>query len=103
MLVVETIAQIRRASFVQQKPIKAVCRELRVAREVVRKVARSDATSLRYEREQQLSANEAKPSRDRLTLIRIFEDLRGVEGVGKRDQVAELLERGHRILLERGG
>ena len=28
MLVVETIAKIRRAYFVQQKPIKAICREL---------------------------------------------------------------------------
>ena len=28
MLVVETIAKIRRAYFVQKKPIKAICREL---------------------------------------------------------------------------
>jgi transposase len=97
MLVVETIAKIRRAYFVQQKPIKVICRELRVSRKVVRKVVRSEATSFHYERahqprpklgpwqdelEQQLSANEAKPLRDRLTLIRIFEELReqGFEG-----------------------
>ena len=29
MLVVETIAKIRRAYFVQGQPIKAICRELR--------------------------------------------------------------------------
>ncbi len=45
MLIVETIARIRRAFFVQGKPIKAICRELRVSRKVVRKVIRSEATS----------------------------------------------------------
>ena len=37
MLVVETIAKIRRAFYVQKKPIKAICREFRVSRKVVRK------------------------------------------------------------------
>jgi transposase len=92
MLVVETVAKIRRAYFVQGKAIKAICRELRVSRKVVRKVLRSDATEFRYEREEQplprigpwqdaldqlLMVNEAKPSRERLTLIRVFEELRG--------------------------
>ena len=31
MLVVETIAKIRRAYFVQNRPIKTICRELRVS------------------------------------------------------------------------
>ena len=53
MLVVETVAKIRRAYFVQGKPIKAICRELRVSRKVVRKVVRSKATEFRYEREDQ--------------------------------------------------
>jgi hypothetical protein len=43
MLIVETIAKIRRAFFVQGKPIKAICRELSVSRKVVRKVIRSEA------------------------------------------------------------
>ena len=42
MLIVETIAKIRRAFFVHGKSIKAICRELRVARKVVRKVIRSE-------------------------------------------------------------
>src|SRR5208282_857171 len=90
MLVVETIAKIRRAFFVQGKSIKAICRELRVSRKVVRKVIRSEATEFRYEREAQplpkigpwrdkldqlLLANEGKTSRERLTLIRLFEEL----------------------------
>jgi hypothetical protein len=45
MLVVETIAKIRRAFFVQKKPIKVICRELRVSRKVVRKVIRPDDES----------------------------------------------------------
>jgi transposase len=92
MLIVETVAKIRRAYFVQGKPIKAICRELRVSRKVVRKVVRSEATEFRYERDNQplprlgplrevldelLAANQAKPSREQLTLIRLFEQLRG--------------------------
>ena len=91
MLVVETIARIRRAHFVQGKSIKAICRELHVSRKVVRKVLRSESTAFRYERERQpmprlgawraeldrlLASNEAKPARERLTLIRVFETLR---------------------------
>src|SRR3954451_22304400 len=53
MFVVETVARIRRAHFVQGKSIKLICRELRVSRKVVRKVLRSAATEFHYEREQQ--------------------------------------------------
>ena len=53
MLIVETIGKIRRAFFRQGKSIKAICRELRVSRKVVRKVIRSKATEFRYEREAQ--------------------------------------------------
>src|SRR5580658_284535 len=91
-LVVETIAKIRRAYFAQKKPIKAICREFRLSRKAVRKVIRSQATEFRYERGRQplprigpwrkqldelLLANEGKPARERLTLIRLFEELRG--------------------------
>jgi transcriptional regulator with XRE-family HTH domain len=102
MLVVETIARIRRARFVQGKSIKAICRELRVSRKVVRKVLRSEATEFRYERGRQpmprlgvrrqeldrlLAANEARPGRERLTLIRVFEALRGLGYEGGYDAV----------------
>jgi hypothetical protein len=78
MLVLETIAKIRLAYFVQRKTIKAICRELKVSRKVVRKVLRSDATEFRYERSEQplprigpwqdaldgmLASNEIKPVR----------------------------------------
>src|SRR3982074_3367819 len=102
MLVVETIAKIRRAHFAQKKPIKAICREFRVSRKVVRKVIRSGGTEFRYERGQQpvlrigpwggqldglLLANEGKGARERLTLIRIFEELRGLGYEGSYDAV----------------
>ena len=53
MLIVEMIAKIRRAFFVQGKLIKLICRELGVSRKVVRKVVRSQATEFHYEREAQ--------------------------------------------------
>src|SRR5947208_16041310 len=98
MLVVETIAKIRRAYFVQNKPIKMICRELRLSRKVVRKVIRSQATEFRYERGRQplpridpwreqldrlLLENEGKPVRERSTLIRIYEEyrVRGYSGI----------------------
>src|SRR5580658_8864223 len=102
MLVVETVAKIRRAYFAQGKTIKAICRELRISRKVVRKVVRSDATEFRYERGEQplprigpwqdaldslLTSNEGKSRRERLTLIRVFEELRGLGYEGGYDAV----------------
>ena len=95
MLIVETIAKVRRAYFIQKQPIKAICREFRLSRKVVRRVIRSEATEFRYERGRQplsrigpwrdrldelLLANEAKPARERLTLIRIFEERARLRG-----------------------
>jgi hypothetical protein len=80
MLVVETIAKIRRAHFVHGKPIKQICRELKLSRKVVRKVLRSEETAFEYKRSVQpqpklgawrdeldrlLAANAARSSRDR--------------------------------------
>ena len=108
MLVVETIAKIRRAYFAQNKPIKTICRELRVSRKVVRKVIRSRATEFRYERGRQplpridpwrdqldglLLENEGQPSRERLTLIRIFEELRALGYEGGYDAVRRYAKR----------
>jgi len=114
MLVVETIAKIRRAYFVHGQPIKAICRELGVSRKVVRKVIRSEATEFRYERETQplpkmgpwsaeldrlLAANESKAARERLTLIRLFEELRCLGYAGGYDAVRRYARRWSR---ERG-
>src|SRR4051794_14205502 len=102
MLVVETIAKIRRAYFVQGKAIKEICRELKVSRKVVRKVLRSGATEFVYERKVQpqpklgpwreeldrlLVLNAGRASRERLTLVRVFEELRGLGYEGGYDAV----------------
>ena len=90
MLVVETIAKIRRDHLVKGVPIKKLARDLRVSKNTIRKVVRGDATSHSYERkiqpmpklglwveelERQLKANEKKARKDRLSLLRIHEDL----------------------------
>src|SRR5437899_486968 len=92
MLVVETVARIRREHFVKGKTIKEIARDLKVSRNTVRRVLRSGETSFEYEREVQprpklgrwtaeldelLTGNAAKAAREQLTLIRIFEELRG--------------------------
>jgi transposase len=108
MLVVETVAKIRRAYFVQGKSIKAICRDLNLSRKVVRKVIRSEATEFHYEREKQplpkigpwtgeldrlLLANEGRAARERLTLIRIFEELRERGYDGSYDAVRRYAQR----------
>ena len=96
MLIVETIAKIRRDHLVRGVPIKKIARDLRVSKNTVRKVVRGDETSHTYERkiqpmpklgpwveelERQLKANEKKARKDRLSLLRIHEDL-GALGYG---------------------
>jgi transposase len=97
MLVVETVGRIRRDHFVKGRSIKSIARDLKLSRNTVRRVLRSDETPFSYEREKQphprlgrwkselermLTENGRKPARERLTLIRLFETLRdlGYEG-----------------------
>jgi len=102
MKCVDTIARIRREFFVQGKTIKEIVRELHVSRNTVRKDVRSGATAFEYERESQprprigpwqtaldgiLASNETKAARERLTLIRVFEELRGLGYEGGYDAV----------------
>jgi transposase len=108
MLVVETIGRIRRAHFIKGKSIKQIVRELKVSRNTVRKVLRSGATAFEYGRQVQprpkvgpwrgdldemLAANEAKPPRERLTLIRIYEELCGLGYDGGYDAVRRYAKR----------
>ena len=96
---VDTIARVRRAFYVQGWSMKKIARELHVSRNTVRKILRSDETEFSYERtrqplprigpwqeqiEQFLSSNAGKPSRERLTLIRIFE-VEGYCAIGPRN------------------
>jgi transposase len=102
MLVVETIAKIRRLHLVEGRSIKAICRDLGLSRKVVRKVLRSGVTEFRYARRQQplpklgpwqaeldrlLAENAARSAREQLTLIRLFETLRELGYSGGYDAV----------------
>jgi transposase len=102
MLVVETIGRIRREHLVKGRSIKEIARALKLSRNTVRKVLRSGATSFEYTRalqprpklgawhadlDRMLLANEGKPARERLTLIRIFEELHGLGYQGSYDAV----------------
>jgi len=102
MLIVETIGRIRREHFVKGKSIKEIARDLKVSRNTVRKVLRSEETSFSYERQVQprpklggwkaeidrmLARNANNTPRERLTLIRLFEELRALGYEGGYDAV----------------
>src|SRR5258707_13837110 len=91
MLTGEPIGGIRREHFIKGKTIREIARDLKVSRNTVRKVLRSGETAFEYERNVQprpklgrwtieldelLTGNTAKTTREQLTLIRIFEQLR---------------------------
>lgn len=97
MLIVETIARIKRAFFRQGKSIRQIARELHLSRKAVRKAIRSPEAEFRYERTRQprpqlepfvarlealLEADAKKPTRERLSCVRLFETLQaeGYEG-----------------------
>ena len=99
---VDTIARVRREHFVRHRSIREISRDLNVSRNTVRKILRSGATEFQYEREVQplpmsgpwreeldrlLMANEGKANRERLTLIRLFEELRDAGFRGGYDAV----------------
>jgi transposase len=108
MLVVETIARIRREHFARGKGAKTIARDLGLSRNTVRKVLRSGETAFSYERSDQprprlglfigrletmLAANAAAAKKDRLTLTRIA-DLLGREGyAGSYDAVRRYARR----------
>ena len=102
MLIVETIGRIRREHWVKGKSIKEIARDLKMSRNTVRKVLRSGETSFSYEREVQprpklgrwreeldrlLTKNAGATARERLTLIRLFEELRSLGYEGGYDTV----------------
>jgi transposase len=102
MLIVETIGRIRRDHLVKGKSIREIARDLKLSRNTVRRVLRTGETSSSYEREHQpgprlgrwkgdldrmLTANAGKPARERLTLIRLFEELRALGYEGGYDAV----------------
>jgi transposase len=105
---VETIGRIRREHLVKGKSIRQVARDLNLSRNTVRKILRSDETAVGYRREVQprprlgrwkaeldrlLSTNVDRSARERLTLIRLFEELRGLGYEGGYDAVRQYAHR----------
>jgi len=102
MLIVETIAKIRRAFSHEGKSIREISRDLRISRKVVRKALRSGKTAFTYERSHQprpqldgylerlealLAADHKRPKRERLSYVRLFEALREEGFAGGYDSV----------------
>ena len=103
MLIVETIARIRRDHFKDGKSIKAIARTRGVSRNTVRKVLRRDETAFRYDRqaptvypklgpfqaqlEALLTARLSQSRRERLTLMRMWDLLRDAGYAGSYDAV----------------
>ena len=98
----ETIGRIRRDHLVKGKSIREIARDLKLSRNTVRRVLRSGELSPAYERERQprprlgrwksdlerlLTENAGKAARERLTLIRLSEELRALGYEGGYDAV----------------
>jgi transposase len=112
MMTVETIGRIRRAYLVEGESIRGIARRLRVSRQVVRRAIASETGEFRYERSVQplpklgshvaelnqlLEENDRRARRERLTLIRVWEDLRGLGYEGGYDAVRRYARRWQRM------
>jgi transposase len=101
MLCVETVVRIRR-EYAGGKAIKAICRDLKVSRRVVRKAIRGETGAFEYHRATQpfpklepyrerlevlLAQNDALPKRDRLTAMRMWDLLERQGYAGGYDSV----------------
>jgi transposase len=108
MLVVETIAKIRRYHFVEGRTIRQIARDLHLSRNTVRKVIRRNETEHRYEREKQplprlgaftgrldslLEENTKRPKGRHMTAQRMFEILQGEGYQGGYDSVRRYARR----------
>jgi len=108
MIIVETIAKVRRDHFVHGKGIKRISRERGLSRNSVRKILRSEATEFCYDRpsqplpklggfkdrlEEMLKANETCSRKERLTLTRMHDDLRREGYDGSYDSVRRFAKR----------
>ncbi len=102
MLVGETIGRIRREHLSKGKSIREIARDLKMSRNTVRKILRSDETALSHERQIQPRPklgrwetdidrmplkNAEASARERLTMIRLFEKLRALGYQGGYDAV----------------
>lgn len=89
-MTVETLSKVRRLFHIQGWSLRKISRELHISRNTVRKALQSGTTKFSYKRQHQsyprlgrfqsdldrlLMSNIGKPRRERLTLVRIYEEL----------------------------
>ncbi len=102
MLIMETIAKIRRLYYGEGKKLKAIARELRLSKNTVKKAIRSEKTVFEYRRNhihyrvlgphieqlnQWLEADEQEPKRRRRTATKLYEDLQAQGFSGRYETV----------------
>jgi len=107
MLIVETIAKIRRAYHRDKKPIRQIAREMNLSRNTVRKILRSDTTELHYERKTQprpklepfkeqliqaLEEDQKKPEKHQRTALLLFEMIQRSGFAGGYDTVRRFVK-----------
>lgn len=108
MLVVETIAKIRRYHFVDGLGIKTISRQLNLSRNTIRKVIRSGITEHKYKREHQplpqlgkyverleslLKDDWERPKKRRFTASRLFELLQSEGYCGGYDSIQRYIKK----------
>ena len=108
MLIVETIAKIRRAHFRDKKPLRQIAREMNLSRNTVRKIIRSEVTEQHYERKiqprpklepfkekltQALEEDQKKPPKHRRTALLLFEMLQHEGFAGGYDTVRRFVKK----------
>jgi transposase len=111
MLTVETIRKIRLAHHRDRKSIREIARDMNLSRNTVRKVIRSDATELHYERKTQprpklepykaqliqaLDEDLGKPQRQRRSALLLFEGLQREGFAGGYDSVRRFVQKWRR-------
>lgn len=104
----ETIRKVRLAYHRDGKPIRQIARQYHLARNTVKKIIRSDATEFVYDRKSQsypklgpyeeqlrerLSADAARPVRQRRTAVVLFEELQRAGYEGGYDSVRRYVQR----------
>lgn len=104
MLIMETIAKIRRLYYVEKKGFKTIARELRLSKNTVKQVIRSDKTEQSYQRSrqsyrvlgkytehliEQLRFDVSEPKRRRRTAKKLYDELKAQGYQGSYDAVQE--------------
>jgi predicted DNA-binding protein YlxM (UPF0122 family) len=111
MLIIETIAKIRRLYHVKGMGIKTIARELALSKNTVKKIIRNDLTVIDYERKQpvyrslanhleglkkKLLADKEEPKRRKRTVRKLFLELQSEGYQGSYDAVHAVVEQWRR-------